>query len=85
MRFTCDCTGWGDDSVYCKAVGVRNYRWRSFFCPEGQLTAKMSRLKHKKGKEASLKPGDPKLPFEANMFNFVSIHTEYFHNALFTF
>lgn len=49
------------------------------------LTAKMSCLKHKKGKEASLKPGDPTLPFEANMFNFVAIHTEYFHNALFTF
>lgn len=22
-------------TVYCKAVGVSNYRCRSFFCPEG--------------------------------------------------
>lgn len=49
------------------------------------LTAKMSHLKHEKGEEASLKPGDPILPFEANMHYFVSIHTEYFHNASFTF
>lgn len=49
------------------------------------LTAKMSHLKRKKGEEASPKPGDPILPFEANMSNFVSMHTEYFHNALFTF
>lgn len=49
------------------------------------LTTQMSHLKHEKGGEASLKPGNPTQPFQANMCNFVSIHTDYFHNASFTF